>query len=171
MKNSVIRYKGYSFEHNPETLRISTVKSVAEQDVILGRSIVREFGEKNRIITGEGKIVGEDCMYQFLRLYKVKEERGSGVLSIPSVKPFFAFFRSLEFLAEPAPNLITYRFVFVEEGGKSLTPAQSSYTLEDGEDLWDVSHKFGLAVEKLIELNNFIKRPEEVGARDEVRVC
>ena len=46
-----------------------------------------------------------------------------------------------------------------------------NYTLEEGEDLWDVSHKFELSIERLIELNTFIKRPEEIGAGDEVRVC
>lgn len=172
MSNSMIRFKGFEFEHNPETLKITTENNVRYQRIVNGKDIVSQYGRSPRVITGEGSIIGADCMYKFLRLFRVKEQSGSGVLSVPFTKPIMAYFKKLDFLAEPTPELITYRFEFVEDCPENRgIPVKKFYTTSAGEDLWDISYRFDVAVEKLLELNPQIKRPEEVMRGAEIRLC
>ncbi|MCR5652878.1 MAG: LysM peptidoglycan-binding domain-containing protein [Ruminococcus sp.] len=171
--NSLIRFKGYEFEHNPETLRITTQKNISQQNVIGAKSVVSEIGDNSRTIIGEGKIHGENCIYKYIKLFKLKEQSGSGVLSLPGIKPFYAFFQSLEFSADPTPELITYKFVFRENSSKnrnSLVP-EKYYTVQNGEDLWDISYKFNVPIETLTELNPDIKRANEIEEGRVVKIC
>lgn len=173
MSNSMMRFKGYSLEHNPETLKISSDKNIARQSVIQGKSVVRETGANGRVITGEGKIYGENCIYKFLKLFKLKEEGGSGILSIPDTKPFYAFFSSLEFAADPTPELITYKFVFREDCSKpdTLLSVEKYYVTDSGEDLWDVSYRFKIPAETLLSLNPDIKRADEIAEGTRLKIC
>lgn len=171
--NSLIRYKGYEFEHNPETLIITTQKNISSQKILDSKSSLRETGDNARVITGEGKIHGHDCIYKFMKLFRLKELSGSGILSLPKVKPFYAFFSSLEFSANPTPELISYKFVFKEDVSKhtALAVPDKYYTLENGEDLWDVSYSFKVPIETLIELNPEFKRVNELEEGTRVRIC
>lgn len=172
MTNAMIRFRDYEFEHNPETLRITSENNVVSCDSLYGKADVYGFGSRPRIVTGEGSIVGENCIYKFLRLFSVKQQNGSGILSLPSVKPFKAFFKSLEFAAEPTPELVTYKFVFVEDlTGDGGERPEKYHTLGADEDLWDVSYRYDVPIETLLELNPFVARPEEVREGEEVRIC
>lgn len=173
MLNSMIRFKGYVFEHNPRTLKITSKKNIASQSVLGEKSDIIETGDNSRVVTGEGSIHGEDCIYKFLKLFKLKEEKGSGILSLPNTKPFYAFFESLEFSADPMPNLISYKFIFIEDNSKPLSRITSEiyYNLRADEDLWDVSHKFNMPIETLIKLNPQLMRTDDVEEGMSIRVC
>lgn len=171
--NSNIRFKGYVLEHNPETLVISSRKNLSDQKTVGAKNIIRETGDNSRVVTGEGKIHGADCIYKFMKLFKLKEESDSAVLSIPGVKPFYAFFSSLEFSADPTPELISYKFVFREdcsEHGTMLIP-EKYYAAAEGKDLWDIAYKFDVPVETLIELNPDIMRANELEEGCMVKIC
>ena len=171
--NALIRFKEYEFEHNPATLLISSQKNIAKQNVLDSKSIVQETGDNSRIITGEGNIHGENCIYKFVKLFKLKEQSGSGILSLPGIKPFYAFFESLEFAADPTPELVSYKFVFREDCSKqrSLIVTDRFYTPESGEDLWDVAYKFSLPIEILVKLNPDLKSVNDIGEGTAVRIC
>ena len=171
--NSMIRFKEFAFEHNPETLKITTSKNIINRNVIGSKSAVFETGDNSRVITGEGKIHGQNCIYKFLKLFRLKEERGSGILSLPDMKPFYAFFSSLEFSADPTPELISYKFTFIEDSLRQELPVASErfYELGEGEDLWDAAYKFGVSVETLVGLNPEIRRVDEPGEGTKVRIC
>lgn len=173
MMNSMIRFKNYEFEHNPETLLITSQKNIAKQNVLNSKTVVRETGDNSRIVTGEGNIYGEDCVYKFVKLFSLKEESGSGILSLPGIKPFYAFFESLEYSADPTPELISYKFVFREDCSrqKNMLVANKFYTLESGEDLWDVSYKFSIPIEKLVKLNPELNSVNDIEEGTVVRIC
>ncbi len=173
MLNSMIRFKGYVFEHNPKTLKITSKKNIVSQSVLGEKSDVFESGDNSRVVTGEGSISGVDCIYKFLKLFKIKEEKGSGILSLPNTKPFYAFFESLEFSADPTPELISYKFVFREDSSKPLSKITSEvyYNLSADEDLWDVSRKFDTPIEALVSLNPQLKRTDDVEEGSRVRIC
>ena len=40
MSNSMIRFKGFEFEHNPETLKITTENNVRYQRIVNGKDIL-----------------------------------------------------------------------------------------------------------------------------------
>lgn len=171
--NSMVRFKGYSLEHNPEKLSITSQKNLSRQNVLGAKSVVGETGDNERVVTGVGKIHGENCIYRFMKLFRLKEQSGSGILSLPGIKPFYAFFVSLEFAADPTPELITYKFVFREDCARQskLAIPERYYTTEQNEDLWDVSYKFNVPVETLAALNPEIKRANDVSEGTRVRLC
>ncbi len=171
--NSLIRFKDYEFEHNPETLRITSQKNIARQSVIGAKTIVSETGDNSRVISGEGKIYGENCIYKYIKLFRLKEQSGSGILSLPDTKPFYAFFSSLEFSADPTPELISYKFVFKEDTskrGKTLV-ADRFYSVRNGEDLWDISYMFDVPIETLVELNPGLGSVNDIEENTAVRIC
>ena len=171
--NSLIRFKGFEFEHNPETLQITSQKNISRQSVIGAKSVISETGDNSRVVSGEGKIHGENCIYKYIRLFKLKEESGSGILSLPNMKPFYAYFASLEFSADPTPELITYKFVFKEDNSKQrdIVVPEKYYYPENEEDLWDISYKFKVPVETLVSLNPDIKRANEIEEGRAVKIC
>ncbi len=171
--NSMIRFKGFAFEHNPETIKITSEKNISRQSVLGAKSAVRETGDNTRIITGEGKIHGENCIYRFMKLFSLKEQNGSGILSLPGIKPFYAFFASLEFSADPTPELISYRFVFREDGSKPalFEKAERFYIIKDGEDLWDVAHRFNVPIETLAGLNPELKHVNFIEEGTRIKIC
>ncbi|MBR1731216.1 MAG: LysM peptidoglycan-binding domain-containing protein, partial [Ruminococcus sp.] len=123
--------------------------------------------------TGEGAIYGENCIYKFLKLFKVKEQSGSGILCLPNIKPFYAFFSGLEFSADPTPELISYKFVFREDSSKqeSLLVPESCYITDEGEDLWDVAYRFNVPIETLVKLNPELRSVNDIEEGTRVRVC
>ena len=171
--NSLIRFKGFELEHNPETLQITSQKNISLQSVVGAKSVISETGDNSRVISGEGKIYGENCIYKYIRLFKLKEEIGSGILSLPNIKPFYAYFSTLEFSADPTPELITYKFVFREDSSKQkdIVIPEKYYNAQSGEDLWDISHKFNVPVETLVSLNPDIKRVNEIEEGRTVKIC
>ena len=114
MSLSKIRFKGYSWEHNPKTLTIEKQRILREQFIPFGKSKQQNMGERSKVVKGTGQLFGEDCFEQYLELLELQSRSGSGILSLPDTKPFYAYFKSLELECEPSPNLITYNFVFVD---------------------------------------------------------
>ncbi|MCH5299569.1 MAG: LysM peptidoglycan-binding domain-containing protein [Ruminococcus sp.] len=172
MKLAVMRYKGYAWEHNPQTLKICSHRSLSEQGVAGGSSVVRDFGERSRVITGSGRIAGDDCISKFAQLVALQNQSDSGILLLPDVAPFYAFFRSIELDCDPTPELITYKFEFVEDLSRARTEGEKSYhTVSKDETLWDISYRYGVEIERLAELNPEVKRVDELAAESRVRVC
>lgn len=172
MSLAVMRYKGFEWEHNPQMLKVSSHRSLSEQGVAGGSSVVRDFGERARVITGSGQLSGDDCISKFARLATLQNQSDSGILSLPDVAPFYAFFKSIELSCDPTPELITYKFEFVEDLSKSKAESEKLYhTVVDDETLWDISYRYDVKIEKLVELNPELKRTDELVLGSRVRVC
>lgn len=172
MRLAVMRYKGRAWEHNPQTLKISSHRSLSEQGVAGGDSVVRDFGERSRVITGSGQISGDDCISKFAQLVALQNQSDSGILSLPDIAPFYAFFKSVELACDPTPELITYKFEFVEDLSRGRIESEKRYhTVSEDETLWDISYRYGVDIERLVELNPTIKRVDELTAESRVRVC
>ena len=172
MKLAVMRYKGTEWEHNPQTLKITSQRSLSEQGVAGGSSVVRDFGERSRVITGSGQLAGDDCIGKFAQLVALQNQSDSGILSLPDVAPFYAFFKSVELACDPTPELITYKFEFVEDLSRGRTDIEKRYhTASEDETLWDISYRYGVEIERLVELNPELKRVDELAAESRVRVC
>lgn len=167
-----MRYKGYVWNHNPETLKVTTEQKLIEQTIPQGKETIQDFGVKSRVISGSGQLFGEDCLYQYEKLLELQNESGSGILSLPDTKPFYAYFKSIELACDPAPDIITYNFQFIEDLTRKAEKIQGIYhTLTYGQTLWDVSYIYSVSMEDLLELNPDIKRVDELVIGDKVRVC
>lgn len=172
MKPSKIRYKGFEWEHNPETLSVIKEENLSENKLPFGNSFVRKNSSKCRVVKGKGKLVGYDCLNQFNALLKLQREGGSGILSLPQIKPFYAYFKKLELLCEPTQDMVTYSFEFLEDSEKNYTIGEPVYHMVlASETLWDIAYMYKTDISVLINLNPWVKRVDELGVGRRVRVC
>ncbi|WP_040195911.1 hypothetical protein [Candidatus Soleaferrea massiliensis] len=112
-----MQYKDYQFPHNPHRIQLYCGKQVQNTfSPILG-DVVRVLGRRARTVKGEGVFFGKDRQEQFDGLYAVYAEQTPGSLQLPGLRPFSAFFIELELLCESGPQVLSYRFTFLEDIG------------------------------------------------------
>lgn len=172
MKPAKIRYKGYEWEHNPETLQMLKEENISERKFFSGKSYAVKNSTKCRRIIGKGILAGADCLKQFNELLKIQSDTQSGILTLPRQKPFYAYFKKLELLAEPVSNAVTYSFEFIEDSEREYIQNEKFYyTVKDEQTLWDISYNIDVPIETLVSLNPDIKRVDELEIGSKVRVC
>ena len=165
-----MRFRGVTWRHNPREITFESDREVHELHAPFAGGAVQDTGRKNMLVKGEGELFGADCLQQFARLLSLFREGGSGVLAIDGVKPFHAVFQSLKIVGEPKPDILTYRFVFREVRNESDGPP-AAYTAGAGENLWDVSYRFGIVIDTLVALNPQVKRPDILTEGEVIRLC
>lgn len=167
-----MRFKDYEWRYNPEEISFKCEKNMKELCSPKSTAYIQDLGRKNKIISGKGQLCGEDCLEQFEKLWEVFEQGGVGVLALPYIKPVYAVFEELVLLSEPVDNMITYRFVFREAMEYEKEEKQLEYITKEGDCLWDVSYICKVEIEKLIELNPWIKTPDEMMYKGKViKLC
>ncbi len=172
MRISKIRYKGYEWELNPETLTVVNERNYNEVIMPEGTSLSSTRSKKCRVITGEGMIIGYECLKLFNEILRLQSESESGLLTLPSTKPFYAYFTKLELLCEPTDDAVSYRFQFVEDAERSYIIKEKRYhNVSGSETLWDIAYAYNTEIEKLVQLNPDIKRVDELTAGSGVRIC
>lgn len=114
MKTTKLRFKGFEFQYNPRTFSIEHKKNIVEFSSPLCGSSIQDLGELACIVTGEGEFVGENAISQYEKLYSKLSDNSVGILHIPGYKPFFACLTSFTITAKPLPNVLQYKFRFVE---------------------------------------------------------
>lgn len=163
-------FDGYSWEFNCQNLTFSHSGNVNIPRYPYGGSVIQDFGRQNCIITGSGYFVGETCADMYNRLRDKFDQSGVGILTLPGFPPIKAFFNKLVIKGEPKPDLLGYEFEFIEVDDKyqdvsSVNSGTGSAKIirkivPDGETLWDISYKYGINIDKLVELNPQVRRPD-----------
>ena len=153
-------FRDFVFPINPSFIRIFHSRKIAHQKIPFGNNVVSDMGENGRTISGEGEFCGESCIDDFERLKKVFESGGGGMLYIPSQKPIYAVFTSLEMLAQDINGVIKYSFEFIESFEKSLNEHYTDIIADGKNSLWDISYRYGIKVDELIRLNPSVRRPD-----------
>lgn len=166
-----MRFGGVSWRHNPREIRFAAEKNVRELVSPFALPAVQDVGRRCMTVRGEGELYGADCLEQFERLLALFRREGTDVLSIAGIKPFYAVFEELAVVGEPKPDVLTYRFVFREAPRESGEDKPTVHTAAQGESLWDISYRCGVGIDALVALNPQVKRPDEVAAGEEVRLC
>lgn len=163
MITNKMKYKNFTFDYNPKQINIDNRKNLVEIKLPFLGSVVQDLGREKRVVTGNGEFFGENCIEKFNELSNLSLENKSGLLFIPGIEPFKAFFKSLKMTADPMPNLISYSFEFWEDTAaetvefKNLSPTY--HVVLQGETLWDIARKYNTTAYNLITLNPDIKRP------------
>lgn len=191
MNLSPMRYKGYTWPHNPRVYSIDYERKMAVHKTPFGLFRLQDLGRTNRIMEGEGEFVGEGAYAQFGQLANVFYNGGPGLLIHPLWQAANAYFVSLRLEQEPRPDYVRYSFAFWEDDswytglvtqdrggtqtGSGTVPEQGTgdavyHKVVKGDTLWALAGKYGLSLAELIALNPQIKNPNLLRVGEEVRV-
>ena len=95
------------------------------------------------------------------------------MLSIGGVPPIKAYLQQLRLKYTPVDDCAEYSFTFVEalDGScKENSTAPTDYTVGENEELWDISAKLNISIDKLMELNPAVKDPTAVAEGERVKI-
>lgn len=181
MRLTPMRYKGYTWPHNPQSYSIRYERRVAVRKLPYGRSSMEDLGLGCRVMEGEGEFCGEGAYEEFSRLASVFYDDGPGVLVHPVWVTTRAYFVSLELVQEPTPDYVRYRFSFWEDDGQgktaltavplaAQTSARGAHTVRQGETLWSIAQAEGVTLGALLRANPQIRNPNEIKAGEQVKL-
>ena len=193
-----MRYKTFTFPHNPRVYSITYRRDVAVQKVPMGIFSIQDLGRTCRILKGEGEFYGPKAYDTFKELATVFYENGPGALYHPIWQSSRAYFTGLSLRQEPREDYVAYSFEF-QEGFFSYAPIQrvvntitsgtggagtsgaaaaaqagaaaETYTVQPGDTLWAIATARGMTLSELLALNPGISNPNLIRAGEKVRVC
>lgn len=190
MNLTPMRYKSYTWPHNPRVYSIDFRRPVAAHKLPFGRYYLQDLGMSYRVMEGEGEFIGPGAYAEFQRLACIFYENGPGLLIHPLWQVSNAYFVSLRVEQAPRPDYVRYSFTFWEDyglySGLAARTGESAYTAEDGggqehsqtayhqvvkgDTLWALARRYGVTLAELIALNPQIKNPNLIRVGEEVRV-
>ena len=114
-----MRFKDYTWPHNPEIYAVEYRRQIAAHKIPLGGWYLQDLGRTYRIFRGEGTFAGERAYEEFQTLAEVFDQTGPGLLVHPVWRTVSAYFVTLELMEEPLPDYVRYRFSFWEDSTAS----------------------------------------------------
>lgn len=194
MRLTPMRYKNFTWPHNPEIYSVEYRRQVAAHKVPFGRCVLQDLGCTYRVLRGEGVFAGENAYRQFRELAEVFQEGGSGLLVHPVWQSERVYFVELRVEERPLPDYVRYSFTFWEDwsgysggltesddgGTASWTggwteadteeAAGTLYTVRKGDTLWGIAKQYDVTLASLIAANPQIKNPNLIYPGDRVRL-
>ena len=198
MNLTPMRYKGYTWPHNPETYSVTWQRTIAAGKIPFGGNCMQDLGTAYRVMRGEGTFAGPGAYEEFRKLAAVFYEDGPGLLTHPVWQTASAYFVSLELAEKPLPDYVRYTFEFWESGQTSAkltaVPAEevsgggsasagasgssgsgqgagtAVYIVKKGDTLWGIARAYGVKLADLIAANPQIKNPNLIYPGDRVNI-
>lgn len=163
-------FKGFTWQVNPTTLRLELGRNLRETALPYVGSRLEDLGKKKRRVSGEGYMIGKECMAQWQALGAAFAQGGAGYLQLPGQKPFLAVMEELKLLGEPGENALRYSFAFVESLGDEDAGEGRVFYAAAGESLWDYAWRHHCDIGALRAANQHIRDIACLEQGEEVRV-
>lgn len=173
MKHGVMRFMGYTLHHNPHTLQVISNANISQYCIPDFTELTESIGSKATVVKGEGVFYGENAFEQFAELKQLAKARKADVLSVSGINPFYAYLSELKLKCTPVDDYVEYSFTFIESEDytyKENSTAPNSYIVKQTEDLWDISCKLNIPIERLISLNPQLKNTYDISEGDVIRI-
>ena len=187
MRLTPMRFKEFTWPHNPEVYSVEYRRRIAVHQVPFGGCVMQELGGSYRVLKGEGVFAGEGAYQRFRELAEVFRSQGPGLLVHPVWQTSNAFFVELSLKQEPRADYVRYTFAFwegyeghstgiqVSGGEKPSAPSGGGgrvwHTVQRGETMWGIARDNGLSLTQLIALNPQIKNPNLILVGEKVRLA
>jgi len=183
MNLTPMRYKTFTWPHNPETYSIVWQRRTAAFKIPFGRCAMQDLGISYRVLRGEGEFAGADAYDCFRRLARVFYQDGPGLLVHPVWQTDRAYFVSLRLTERPLPDYVRYSFEFWEDGaaasgltllssGSAAAPAaaapSAACTVRRGDTLWGIAKRYGVGLAELLAANPGIRNPNLIYPGEQV---
>lgn len=170
-----MRYKDYTWPHNPVVYSIRYEHHLQATPVLEGYDYLAWTGLGHRVMRGEGEFVGAGAYKEFKKLASVFYEKSAGLLIHPVWQTAQAYFAELTLEQEPRADYVRYSFVFwedlvehdtalsnVDSGTTEIAQSESAqarktHTVVKGDTLYSIARQYGLTLNELITLNPQIK--------------
>lgn len=168
---ATMRFADYEWLHNPVSLVITNRLSYGARSPYGENVQISDTRMALRVFSGKGELAGEDCIEQYKRLEELFMSKKKGVLTIPGMNPVYARFSKLSTQGTDIPDLLEYTFEFIQELPQNSGSLWGEYVCKASETLYDIAHKWDVSLEKLVELNPWIRRPDELKEGERMRLC
>ncbi|HHU21916.1 MAG TPA: LysM peptidoglycan-binding domain-containing protein [Clostridiales bacterium] len=182
-----MRFKDYTWPHNPRVYEIEFRHQVVSHKVPFGTYVLQSLGRTNRVLKGEGEFVGPGAYEEFKKLASVFSSSNSpGLLIHPIWQSAHAYFVALSLKQEPREDYVKYAFEFWEcsdiydTKAKLVRPAahekeekstEKWHTVVSGDTMWGIAAKNGMSLQELLALNPQMKNPNLIYPGDKVRIA
>lgn len=179
-----MRYKNFTWPHNPKTYSISYERQTAVHKVPMGIYTMEDLGRTCRVMRGEGEFFGPGAYDTFKKLATVFYDNGPGTLFHPVWMTTSAYFTDLRLTQEPREDYVAYAFAFREGfsgygGMQKISPSAAEdvaegektyHTVVSGDTLWAIGRKYGVTLAQILALNPEISNPNRIQVGQKVRV-
>lgn len=163
-----MKFKDFEFPSNPAVIKTELSANVRENPLFQSDSAVYNVSRNAAVISGNGSFWGEERFIASALLKKLQNSSSSGWLFLPDGSCFNAFFTSLTVEEDAKKGCVFYSFSFTENCSHRKEEYDFGFTLAlENENMFDIAHRCGVAVETLMRLNDF-KTPFSVNAGDRV---
>ena len=172
MNNPPIRYCGYEFPYNPESIEITKNMLYFEMPENLEKGTLLKKGIKARKITGKGAFFGNSCIKDYNELMEFFIHCESGILNISGLTPMFAKLTKLNLMMQPSPNCIEYKFEFIEDVScyDIIADISKYHIVKNQENLWSIANLYSMSVDELYRLNPHIKIVNQLSVGERLTV-
>ncbi len=185
MNLTPLKYKTYSWSHNPETYTIVFDKDlVAHKYPGKGGAEIEDLATAHRVITGKGTFAGVGAYDEFRKLATVFYEDGAGPLIHPVWQISNAVFKKLQVTQEPTPDFVAYEFEFwedtpalveskaivINDEQTPITEPSKSHTVVQGEYLNKIAKDYNTTLDSILAVNKDIKNPNKISIGQKINI-
>ena len=188
MRLTPMRFKNFTWPHNPESCTLEFRRRLAVHRVPFGSCVLQDLGSAYRVLRGNGVFAGPDAYDQFRMLSDVFRQEGAGLLVHPVWHTERAYFAALAVTEEPLPDYVRYTFEFWEDwngyagglktpaapGSETQGPASpgtaADYIVKKGDTLWGIARQNGVSLASLAAANPQIKNPNLIYPGEKVSI-
>lgn len=151
-----MKYKDFEFEVNPQDIRLAMKKNISKQSIPYKNEKCEEINSKASIVSGKGYFVGQDAMNKAYMLSRTFNKKGSDFLFTPFCAPMKMFFTSLDVKYSACDSRVEFTFEFTQDAPYKNAKYDFDFTVaKKDENLFDISDRTGVDVEKIASLNDF----------------
>lgn len=164
-----LRFAGFMWQVNPYKLYVDRKRLTTRYTTLGSGEVIGNICEGIDTVSGEGEFAGSDCIARYEKLEKLYRENRRGLLTLPGMKPFYAYFTELSMLGDDTPSVVRYKFGFVRDSKENFS--RKYHICKEDESLFEIADLYGTDLMKLVKLNPRLSRADGLKEGEKVALC